>query len=131
MKEVIVLALGGVGFFFVLSATIGALRFPDVFTRMHAITKAGTLGVGLTMAGAAVHFGDDISLATRALAVIVFALVTAPASAQMIGRAAYLSGARKAPATHIDQLRERYERPEELFSSRPSGKSSEPVPEEH
>lgn len=119
MRDGIALGLAVVGVFFVISATLGTLRFPDVFCRMHAITKAGTLGLGLMLAGAAVHFGDDISLVTRAIAVIVFALLTAPASAQMIGRAAYLCGAERAPGSHVDQLAERWSEPEQLFAARP------------
>lgn len=92
------------GTFFVLSAVLGALRFPDVFTRMHAITKAGTLGVGFFMAATAVYFGDDLSLVTRAIGVILFTLLTAPTSAQMIGRAAYLAGAPRASGTKVDDL---------------------------
>jgi multicomponent Na+:H+ antiporter subunit G len=129
--EAIALVLVFVGMFFVASAALGALRFPDVFTRMHAITKAGTLGLGLVLAGAAVYFGDDLSLVTRAVAVILFALVTAPASAQMIGRAAYLSGAERAPETHLDQLAEHYAHPERLFEARPGEVPERPVPKEH
>ena len=119
MREVIVGVLSGFGLFFVLSAAIGALRFPDVFCRMHAITKAGSIGVGFIMAAAAVHFGEDVSLVTRALAVILFTLLTAPVSAQMIGRAAYLSGVEQAPQQVVDQLAEAHDAPEELFASAP------------
>lgn len=116
--DVTAVALAVVGAFFVASAVLGALRFPDVFTRMHAITKAGTLGVGLFMAAVAVHFGSDVSLITRALGVLLFTLVTAPASAQMIGRAAYVSGAERAPETRVDELAEHYSRPEDVFAAR-------------
>lgn len=118
IADLITIGLAGLGAFFVLSATLGALRFPDVFTRMHAITKAGTLGVGLFMVAVAVHFGSNISLVTRALGVLLFTLLTAPASAQMIGRAAYLAGARRAPETRIDEVQAHYERPEDVFSAR-------------
>lgn len=130
MSQVAVVVLGVLGLFFVLSAALGSLRFPDVFTRMHAITKAGTLGVGLFLIAAAVHFGNDVSLVTRALAVVLFTLLTAPVSAQMIGRAAYLSGAERAPTTRLDQLAERYERPAELFAARPKREPEEPIPQE-
>lgn len=129
MSDALALVLGFSGFVFVLSAAVGALRFPDVFTRMHAITKAGTMGVGLIYAGVALHFADDVSLVTRALAVVLFALLTAPASAQMIGRAAYLSGVERAPETHVDQLAERYPDPRRLFEAGPD--DVEDVPEHH
>lgn len=135
MRAVIVLALTAVGLFFVASAALGTLRFPDPLSRMHAITKAGTLGLGLVMAATAVHFGNDVSLLTRALAVIAFALITAPASAQMIGRAAYLCGAAPVDPSR-DDLAARYPNPEELFASAPGTADvphgpDEPVPEEH
>ena len=128
MKEFAVLFIAFVGLFFVASAVLGTLRFPDVFTRMHAITKAGTLGVGLMLASAAVFFIDDVSLVTRAAAVLVFTLITAPVSAQMIGRAAYLCGGPGDPSIDVDQLAEAYDKPEELFAARPLPQD---VPEEH
>ena len=117
-SQIAAIALAVMGAFFVASATLGALRFPDVFTRMHAITKAGTLGVGLFMVAVAVHFGSDVSLVTRALGVLLFTLLTAPASAQMIGRAAYVSGAERAKETRIDELADHYDRPEDVFAAR-------------
>ena len=130
MIRIVATALTVAGLFFVLSAAVGTLRFPDVFTRMHAITKAGTLGVGLVMTATAFHFAEDISLVTRAVAIILFTLLTAPASAQMIGRAAYLSGVARAPQTSLDDLARQHEEPAELFHSKPS-RPAEPVPEEH
>jgi len=81
------LMVGGTAF--MLVAAIGLLRLPDLYTRMHAVTKAGTLGVGLILLSAAVAFGD-VSVATRSLVALLFVLLTAPVSAHMIGRAGYL-----------------------------------------
>ena len=117
MRDGIVIVFALLGLFFVASAALGTLRFPDVWTRMHAITKAGTLGVGLTMVAAAIYFGHDLSFVTRATAVILFTLLTAPASAQMIGRAAYLAGAPLAPQMKLDHLAEHYPEPELLFAA--------------
>lgn len=102
MNDVIaaVLLLGGT--FFMLVASIGMLRLPDLYTRMHAITKAGTLGVGLALSGVAVAFAD-LSVTTRAVAVILFVLLTAPVSAHMIGRAGYLGGVGMWSGTMFDQ----------------------------
>jgi multicomponent Na+:H+ antiporter subunit G len=77
------------GTVFMLVAAIGLLRLPDLYTRMHAVTKAGTLGVGLVLISAAVAFGD-VSVTMRSLVVLLFVLLTAPVSAHMIGRAGYL-----------------------------------------
>jgi len=84
----LLLVLGGA---FAFVAGLGVLRMPDVLIRMHASTKAGTLGCGLILLGVAVDFGD-VSTVSRAVAAIVFLLVTAPVAAHMIGRAAYRAG---------------------------------------
>lgn len=97
-----VLMLGGMGFMMV--AAIGLIRLPDLYTRMHAVTKAGTLGIGLLLVGVAVHM-NDISFTTRSIAVILFVLLTAPVSAHMIGRAGYLGGVSMWRGTVFDQWR--------------------------
>lgn len=81
------LLVGGTAF--MLIAALGLLRLPDLYTRMHAVTKAGTLGIGLVLVAAALAFGD-LSVAARALVALLFVLLTAPVSAHMIGRAGYL-----------------------------------------
>lgn len=91
------------GAFFVLIASVGIIRFPDLMMRMHASTKAGTLGAGLILAATAVAF-DDISVLTRALATIIFLLLTAPVAAHLIGRAAYYVGMDLWPGTITDEL---------------------------
>lgn len=93
------LLLGGTAFMVI--ATIGLLRLPDLYMRMHALTKAGTLGVLLVLTSVAVHFGD-LSVTTRAVAVILFVLLTAPVSAHMIGRAGYLSDVSMWSGTRFD-----------------------------
>ncbi len=82
------LALGGA---FTLIAGIGIFRMPDVFIRMHASTKVGTLGSGLIMAGVCVHFADPLVI-FKAILVVLFLLLTAPIGAHMIGRAALRIG---------------------------------------
>ncbi|MFB6271662.1 MAG: monovalent cation/H(+) antiporter subunit G [Salinibacter sp.] len=81
------LMVGGTAF--MLVAAIGLLRLPDLYTRMHALTKAGTLGVGLLLIAAAVSFGE-VSVTARALMALLFVFLTAPVSAHLIGRAGYL-----------------------------------------
>lgn len=46
------------GSFFYLAGTVGLLRLPDVFTRLHALTKADNLGLGLIVLGAIVQIND-------------------------------------------------------------------------
>lgn len=100
------LMVGGTAF--MLVAAIGLLRFPDLYTRMHAVTKAGTLGVGLILLSAAVAFGD-VSVATRSFVALLFVLLTAPVSAHMIGRAGYLGKVQMWEGTVFDDWGGDYE----------------------
>ncbi|MCV6597825.1 MAG: monovalent cation/H(+) antiporter subunit G [Mangrovicoccus sp.] len=84
----LIMALVIAGGAFAFFAGLGVLRLPGVLNKMHASTKAGTLGCTLTIAAAAVHFGDT-SVSVRAIATVLFLLLTAPIAAHMIGRAAY------------------------------------------
>lgn len=107
MTEVIAAVLMLAGTAFMLIASIGLLRLPDLYMRMHAITKAGTLGIGLLLIGVAVHFAD-LSFTTRVVAVILFVLLTAPISAHMIGRAGYLGGVSLWRGTIFDQWQQSF-----------------------
>lgn len=95
--------LGGA---FVFIAGLGILRMPDLMIRMHASTKAGTLGVGLILLAVAIGF-DSLDVATRAIAAIVFLLLTAPVAAHMIGRAAYRAGVPLWNESVVDEYRDR------------------------
>jgi multicomponent Na+:H+ antiporter subunit G len=83
------LVLAGAGF--TLIAAIGIVRLPDLLTRMHASTKAGTLGSILMLAAMALVLGTGPVVA-KSLATVLFLLLTAPIAAHMIGRAAVASG---------------------------------------
>lgn len=102
MSSLLAAVLLLLGTAFMLVASIGLLRLPDLYTRMHAITKAGTLGVGLILIGVAVAFAD-LSVGTRSVVVIFFVLLTAPISAHMVGRAGYIDGVPLWHGTVFDQ----------------------------
>jgi multicomponent Na+:H+ antiporter subunit G len=91
MAEIVMAVLILLGGFFCFVAGLGVLRLPDVLIRMHASTKAGTLGSGLILVAVAIWFADTATT-TRAVATILFLLITAPVAAHMIGRAAFRSG---------------------------------------
>jgi multicomponent Na+:H+ antiporter subunit G len=99
LTAALVLAGGLFGFV----AAVGMLRLPDMIIRMHASTKAGTLGAGLILAGVAVHF-MEVGITLRAAAAILFLLLTAPVAAHVIGRAAYHCGIRLWERTGVDEL---------------------------
>ena len=88
MNDLIVSILIVLGGGFAAIAGLGLVRLPDVLIRMHASTKAGTLGVGLIVLGVSVHFASSLVI-TKALLIIAFLLLTAPVGAHLIGRAAY------------------------------------------
>ncbi|TVP80850.1 MAG: monovalent cation/H(+) antiporter subunit G [Puniceicoccaceae bacterium] len=77
-----------VGAFFALVAGLGVTRFPDLYTRMHASTKAGAFGAALMLIAAAIHFGN-LRAIFMALIIIVFFYLTTPIAAQTLGQAAY------------------------------------------
>lgn len=103
MSEIVTSLLVVAGAFFAFAAALGLVRLPDVLIRMHASTKAGTLGCGLILLAVATHFGDG-GIVVRALAAILFLLLTAPVAAHLIGRAAYRSGVPLWSGTVIDEL---------------------------
>jgi multicomponent Na+:H+ antiporter subunit G len=91
IRDVVTASLLVGGAFFCFVAALGVLRMPDTYIRMHASSKAGTLGCGLVLVAVAVHFGE-VGVVSRAAAAIAFLLLTAPVGAHMIGRAAYRTG---------------------------------------
>lgn len=87
-----------------LIAAIGVARLPDAFLRMHAATKAGVVGAGLTLVGVALAF-DSGDAWFRVSLIIVFLLVTVPISSHALGRAAYVGGAPMWSGTVVDELK--------------------------
>jgi multicomponent Na+:H+ antiporter subunit G len=109
MQLIISTLLITIGTFFILMAGLGLVRMPDLFLRMSASTKAATLGVGCTLLGVALYFGDFATF-IRAGAIIIFLLLTAPVAAHLIGRAAYQDGVPLWEETRFDDLRRHYGR---------------------
>ena len=103
MAEMAGAALLVAGSIFCLVAALGVLRLPDTLIRMHAATKAGTLGAGCILVAEALVTGD-LGTTLKVAAVIVFLLLTAPVAAHLLGRAAYHRGIRLYDKTWIDEL---------------------------
>ena len=108
MQDVLTGGLMLTGALFMLAGSLGVLRMSDLFLRMSASTKAATLGTSALLIAVAVHFGE-IGVTTRALATIVFLMLTAPVAAHMLGRAGYFVGVKLADATLIDELAGNYD----------------------
>lgn len=92
-----------VGSIFALLAAIGIVRLPDLYSRMHAASKAGTVGSSLMLIALAV-VADDFATVTRALAGVVFFLLTAPIAAHLLARAAYIVGYRLWVDSPVDEM---------------------------
>ncbi len=92
-----------VGVAFLLVAAIGVMRFPDPFMRMHAATKAGTLGAGLVVIFTGLYM-DQPGAVLTSIGIVVFLLATLPVAAHLLGRAAYVSGAPFEVADQRDAL---------------------------
>jgi multicomponent Na+:H+ antiporter subunit G len=101
--DLIVAILVVVGALFCLIAAAGMIRLPDTLIRMHAATKAGTLGAGLILAGVAIYF-SQLGPVLRASLTLIFLFLTAPVGAHLIGRAAYRSGIQLFSRTCVNHL---------------------------
>lgn len=87
MFEIVTSLLLLVGAFFILVGSIGLVRLPEFFMRLHAPTKASTLGVGgVLLASMAYAFKDGLLI--HELIITLFVFVTAPVSAHLLSQAA-------------------------------------------
>lgn len=79
------------GLFFVLTGVLGILRMPDFYTRLHAMGKCDTLGVGLMVAGIALQ-QEDAQHVFKMLLILVFVALANPTATHALGRAALKAG---------------------------------------
>jgi multicomponent Na+:H+ antiporter subunit G len=91
LESVLVAVMLTVGTFFLGIGTIGLIRFPDVYNRLHATSKATTLGAASMFLAGFVWFGPGGAGLTSIVG-IVFLFLTAPTGAHMISRAAQRMG---------------------------------------
>jgi len=74
------------GAFFFLAGTVGLLRFPDTFTRLHALTKADNLGLGLVVLGLLPQ-ADGVPGGLKLIAIWLLVLLSGAVASQLIARA--------------------------------------------
>lgn len=89
--DLVTIVLTSLGAAFFIAGAVGLLRFPDVHSRLHALTKADTLGLGLIAIGL-VFQADSLWLALKVVLVWLLAMLAAATVAQLIARVA-LGGA--------------------------------------
>jgi len=121
------LILSGAGF--ALIAAIGIWRLPDSLMRMHASSKAGTLGGSLLLFAVALGIGG-LDVVARSLAGVGFLLFTTPIASHLIARATYLLGVPRWEGQVRDDLEGRYDLSARVC--RPpqrSAASAPPIPE--
>ncbi len=106
-------ALTAIGIALMALASLGILRLPDVFARMHAGTKSASLGLAAVLGGTAMMLPEPV-VTLKLLVAIAFQFVTAPVAAHVIGRAAYWAGVPLWEGTLYDELgRDEYDTPTE------------------
>ena len=81
----------GVGVFFFLAGTMGLLRFPDALSRLHALTKADNLGLGLVVLGLLPR-SESLLGALKLVAIWALVQLAGATAAQLVGRAVRRKG---------------------------------------
>lgn len=105
--EVLAAAAMIVGTFFMVVTGIGLLRFPDVYTRMHAAGKAGTVGVALLILGPVVYFAPTEPFAAfRGVLAIAFQFLTTPGATYLLAHACYATSYPQHHGTELDELKD-------------------------
>jgi len=97
------------GVLFILISAIGLIRLPDFYIRVSAITKAATVGVASIMIGVAIYY-NDVGVAVKATAIVLFLLITSPIASHIIGRAAYEDGVPLWKKTAFNEYRDYVEK---------------------
>jgi multicomponent K+:H+ antiporter subunit G len=86
--ETLAAAMLLVGAAFVLVGSIGLVRLPDVFSRLHGPSKATTLGLGGLLLASMLHQAARGELSQRELAIALFLFITAPVVGHLVAKAA-------------------------------------------
>ena len=94
----LLLTAGGV---FVLVGGIGALRMPNLYTRMHAASVTDTMGAVLVIAGAMVQAGPSL-VTVKLAAILLFLLITSPTASYALANAALLAGIKPSAGSAAD-----------------------------
>lgn len=84
----------GAGVFFFIAGTVGLLRFPDTLSRLHALTKADNLGIGLIVLGL-LPLATDALAALKLILVWVLVLLASSTVAQLAGYTARREASRQ------------------------------------
>jgi multicomponent K+:H+ antiporter subunit G len=107
ITELLAAALLLAASFFMLVGAIGLVRLPDFFMRLHAPTKASTLGVGGILLASMIVSAAQGRIGFAELLIALFIFVTAPVSANLMGQAALHLRVKTKVAPPVDAVPER------------------------
>ncbi|MFC6051894.1 Na+/H+ antiporter subunit G [Acinetobacter sp. Ac_877] len=88
VMEILVSIFLLVGAFFILIGSIGMVRLPDLFMRLHAPTKSGTLGLGSFLLASMIYSAFQGRFGFAEILITLFTFITAPVSANLMAQAA-------------------------------------------
>ncbi|MCP4620336.1 MAG: monovalent cation/H(+) antiporter subunit G [Bradyrhizobium sp.] len=87
LRDIITIVAVSAGAFFFLAGTVGLLRFPDTLTRLHALTKADNLGLGLVVIGLLPQ-AESLREALKLVSIWLLVLLAGATVSQLIARVA-------------------------------------------
>jgi len=91
------------GGFFVVVGSIGLVRMPEFFTRIHAASITDTLGAGLIVLGLLLQSPDPLA-AFKLILILLFLVITSPTATHALAKAALHGGLRPEPASAPDSV---------------------------
>ena len=107
LMEVLAAVAMVVGTFFMVITGVGIVRFPDVYTRMHAAGKAGTVGIAfLILAPVAYFLPSEPFVSLRGCLAIVFQFLTTPGATYLLAHACYVTRYATHGRTELDELKD-------------------------
>jgi len=105
--EILVAATMLIGTFFMAITGLGLIRFPDVYCRMHAAGKAGTVGISFLILAPTIFFwGTEATVSVRGILAIVFQCLTTPGATYLLAHACYVTSYPHHERTELDELRD-------------------------
>jgi len=103
MTDWIIAGLLIAGSLFILVAALGIIRLRDVYMRMHAITKASSLGITLYLI-AMIFAKPELRTAFFSFMIILFIVFTAPIATHLLARVAHAKGIKLSHGSVMDEL---------------------------
>lgn len=91
-----------IGSFLCFSGGIGLLRFPDFYTRMHAVGVTDTLGAGMILVGLMI-ISTDVLVFAKLVMVLLLTLLIGPTTSHVLAKAAYHNGLKPKVSNNLEQ----------------------------